>query len=298
MLAAQGSETPRVARGGESSRASRRLDFDHVTIITNDFSIPWYWLKNTEHSPFLCEACSLGILQLTTSGIPPSHERVAQANSQMSRLYRALLVNGSTRLPFANDELDSISRELTEETRRETRSFRFEVERAVSADDLVRIKRQYRDRARRVREFKVLHFTGHYSADALMMDEVQIEEDDLKDFIHDSLLVLDGCSSSQGLDAWTDIKGVTQRLLDLGALACIGTVLPVKHDPIVGDVFWGAFYKSIRTGTLSVGQSLVEARKALKAHFKQIDSRNPAWVLYQLVGNPSVRLFEGADANA
>jgi len=214
----------------------------HVTIITNDFNIPWYWLKRKPYGPCFCEVCSLGMLQLATSlsGEQPERDLLYRQRVQDKSHYRALLINGSPALPLTDMELQAISRSLRDSGRRYTHAFD--------------------------------------------IDQAEI--------IDGSVLVLDGCSSSHGLKAWTDVESATARLIRLGAVGCVVTTLPVKNDPIVAEVLWGEFYRELRSGTTTVGQALGKARSALKDHFALLGSNDPTWCLYQLIGSPSVELFE------
>src|SRR5262249_54859335 len=45
-------------------RRAGRAEEQHLTIITNDFNIPWYWMRVGGDHRLLCEVCSLGMLQL------------------------------------------------------------------------------------------------------------------------------------------------------------------------------------------------------------------------------------------
>lgn len=110
-----------------------------------------------------------------------------------------------------------------------------------------------------------------------------------------SLLVLDGCNSATKLDAWADVEGLTSSLINKGALGCVVTVLPVKNDPIVSRVLWGAFYRELRRASSTVGQALAKARLELRDHFVAIGSSNPAWAVYQLIGSPAVQLCDEED---
>jgi hypothetical protein len=277
----------------EASKSSQRARH-HVTIITNDFNIPWYWMKSWEESPLLCEACSLGMLQLGNEAVKHETDRGWQLEVQASNLYSALLINGSPALPFGNVELDTIQRVLCSDPERGSgRNFRFQVERLASVQELYDLRERFPEEGQMTEQFKIVHFTGHYSEKSLTIGEKPVQKRLLDQIVDGSVLVLDGCSSSQGLNAWTDVKGVTNELINLGALGCVVTVLPVKHDPVVSEVLWSAFYAALRSGgASSVGRALADARRSLKEHFQRMDSRNPAWALYQLIGNPAVRLFD------
>ena len=274
----------RILRWRESHR------MDHVTIITNDFHIPWYWLKSSYEGPFLCEVCSVGMLQLAAYGARHT-EPDPYGQAPAEPVHRALLVNGSQELPCAEDELDRIAERLKTAPRGGGRGLRFEVERATSEADISKIKKRLRGRL--VEDFKVVHFTGHYTDQELMINGDGVDEDNLEKIIDGAVLVLDGCSSSRGLKAWTDVEGVTSRLIKAGAVGCVVTGLPVKHDPIISDVLWGKFYEKIRT--LTVGQALQEARHELREHLEAQGTKNPAWLLYQLIGNPAIHLFTGEE---
>src|SRR5205823_3457699 len=112
----------------------------------NDFSVPWFWLKKGRRGHFLCEVCSLGMLQLAASGgMVEGDPDPPPLPGQEEFRYRALLINGSTSLPFGELELKSIARELTCEIKRPgSPPLSFDVECADSADEVVRIRRRYR----------------------------------------------------------------------------------------------------------------------------------------------------------
>src|SRR5207249_4254148 len=87
-----------------------------------------------------------------------------------------------------------------------------------------------------VNEFKVVHFTGHFNQKELMYSKANrpVMMESLKRFVERALVVLDGCSSSGGLAAWTDVYNLSAYFVERGAaVGCIAPVLPVKHDPIV-----------------------------------------------------------------
>jgi hypothetical protein len=140
-----------------------------------------------------------------------------------------------------------------------------------------------------------VHYSGHWSLEnkELFVGKEPLDIDEIRDFVESSVLALDGCSSSHGLQAWSDIENLTGRLLNLGALGCVVTTLPVKDDPIVSKVFWEALYGELlaESAPTTLGQAVVKGRRALKDHFKKFGSRNPTWAFYQLIGNPSVRLL-------
>jgi hypothetical protein len=115
---------------------------------------------------------------------------------------------------------------------------------------------------------------------------------DLTKMLNGSLLVLDGSGSSRDLKSWADLDGLTLSLINLGALGCVVTALPVKHDPIVSRILWDTFYRNLRYETGSVGQALAKARLALRDYFREIHSPNPVWAAYQMIGSPVVPLCE------
>ena len=124
-----------------------------------------------------------------------------------------------------------------------------------------------------------------------MIGDEPIADTQIDKIIDGALMVVDGCSSSHGLQGWKDIETVTSQLMYLGALSCIVNVLPVKHDPIISEELWGELYSQLRGRKVSVGQALNKARTALREHFEMMDSKDPAWLFYQLIGNPSVKLL-------
>ncbi|HXJ42953.1 MAG TPA: CHAT domain-containing protein, partial [Bryobacteraceae bacterium] len=194
-------------------------------------------------------------------------------------------------LPFARAELDAVMAGLAGNA-----SDSDGVSRVASQE--VSTKRMLKDLwnntklGERVEQYRVVHFTGHYSSGTLMIGDEEIEaNEELDQFVDHSVLVLDGCSSSEGLKAWTDMDTVTARLIHAGAIGCVVTALPLKNDPLITEWFWKAFYEKLRIKGTSVGQALRHARAVLKDRLEEQDVSNPAWLYYQLVGNPTVDLF-------
>jgi hypothetical protein len=281
------------------SESKMRHSCHQVTIITNDFSVPWPWFYKPVDDRFLCESCSLGIHQLefNLEGDSKRLKISSLEDDDKEIFYRALLINGSSSIPFAKSELNKISEVLEAPTVRHSH-YNWKADPVDSLPELLNVVGNYEDEKDMIQSFKILHFSGHYSENDLMINGKKINIDTLlKPVIKDSVLVLDGCSSSQGVSGWTDFGGLTSRLINLGALGCIVTILPIKHDPIVGDVFWGEFYKQLRLPESSIGQALLKARTTLKNYFKKLGTEDPRWLLYQLIGSPSVKLFEQSQGN-
>jgi hypothetical protein len=275
----------------ESNDATRARPLQPVTIITNDFNVPWFWLKGERTGPFLCEVCSLGLLQLSSAS--RSGEAHHTQPGRIDKTYEALLINGSTSLPFLDEEFDTITTLLQDSDRRAVRVFK--ARRANTVDDIMSLCRKYAEDHLR-RNFRIVHFSGHYSGEDLLLGGETVPQYIIEPVLNGSLLVLDGCSSAHGLKAWTDVEGLTSALINKGgALGCVVTVLPVKDDPIVGAILWEAFYRDLRRGASTVGQALVRARIALRKHFDAIGSRNPVWATYQLIGSPAVQLVDEDD---
>jgi hypothetical protein len=294
-----------------------RLEGLQVTIITNDFDIPWYWMKATDWSKLLCEVCSLGMLQLAAHTLSAVARQSAADDAAGSGAMRALLINGMADAagaagaaePWVRQELDAVTGALDgsrEGGRR--RGLAFRVDEAANERDLDVLTKKWRreigDPGQRRLLYRVVHYAGHWSLPeevpdapghidpSLLLNGERLFIEDLDEFIDSSLLVLDGCSSSAGLRSWADTEGLTAQLLGRGALGCIVTVLPVKIDPVVAEVFWASFYSCLLGGRLTLGQALAKAREALRQHFKDLDSENPSWAFYQLIGNPSVHLLQ------
>jgi len=293
-----------------------RSDQEHVTIITNDFNIPWYWMKNAAGGAMLCEACGLGMLQLSSRTFAePDDDRNSE---NPGRNLHALLINGSggSDLPFSGEQLRSLQeflqtgKDLSERER--LRPFKVDL---VTEGAGVRglVMDHGRDDARGL--YRLVHYSGHWnyedtqsvsgkSAGAetpkkeLWVGDKPMSVADLKEFVESAVLALDGCSSSHGLQAWSEVENLTGKIINLGALGCVVTTLPVKDDPILSDKFWETFYGIFlrEMGPKTLGQALRKARAALKEHLRATGSKNPAWAFYQLIGNPSVRLIdEGSD---
>jgi hypothetical protein len=283
-------------------KESTRHGAQHVTIITNDFAVPWFWMKAADDTPLLCEVCSLGMLQLSSGTFWQPMVSAETEGWEKREPLRALLIDGSTGsdLPLVADELEAVGKVLKTEWQR-GRSWRRPLvvdcpEQFGGVSDLWLNKKKHE----LLDLFRLVHYTGHwdFSQDSFRVGGEEWKPDVLSDFVKGSALVLDGCSSSRGLHAWEDAAGLTAQLINMGALGCIVTVLPVKNDPIVAEVFWGTFYKDLRKNPedTTLGRALTNARQALKSHFKLYGSVNPAWAFYQLIGNPSVcPLRRGSD---
>jgi hypothetical protein len=275
--------------GPSDAGRARQRPTKPVTVLTNDFGIPWFWLKRVKNSPFLCEVCSLGMLQL--SAVSRATEAQQAPPGQKDKTYEALLIKGSTNLPFQDEELSMITSLLGDSDRGAWRTFNGQL--AQTQADIWRLSEM--DKATLIDDFRIVHFSGHYSGKKLLLSGSQLPIAYLQDILSGSLLVLDGCSSGGKLDAWADVEGLTSSLMNKGALGCVVTVLPVKHDPIVSKIMWGAFYRELRRGSSTVGQALAKARSALRDHFAAIGSHNPAWAVYQLIGSPAVQLCDEED---
>jgi hypothetical protein len=266
----------------------------HVTIVTNDFSIPWYWLRAAGHEQFLCEIVALGMLQLSSysAGYRGDADSVWRSRVAEKDVFSALLINGSPELPFARAELDAVRSGLGGDRNDENGHASRVIAEEVSSKEMLLKLRGRTEYGQRVEQYRLVHFTGHYSSEALMINGMAVEpREELDQFIDRSVLVLDGCSSSEGLKAWTDMDTVTSRLIQVGAVGCVVTALPLKNDPLIAEWFWKAFYEEIRVKGVSVGQALRHARAVLKQRMEDMNLCNPAWMLYQLVGNPTVDLF-------
>ena len=260
-----------------------------VTVITNDFSIPWFWLKRERGSPFLCEVCPLGMQELSAA-IPAVGHQSSPGRSEKN--YDALVLKGDNNLPFLNEELMNLRKALTEpkhgaEGKDIQRSFNITA--AERRDDLPSVNRRQKS------TYRLIHFVGGYAGEELELDGKPLHLDFIRQILNGSLVVLDGCSSVHEQDPWGDIMELSAVHTDEGALGCIMTALPVKHDPIVSEILWSEFYGSLRRGSGSVGEALLNARLALKNHFQEINSPNPAWATYQLIGSPAVQFSDGEE---
>jgi hypothetical protein len=257
-----------------------------VTILTNDFSIPWFWLKRTIADPFLCEVCALGLLQFA-----PVNQAVAKAGASRSRrgaAYDAMLINGLPHHPFVKGELDKVKEFLEKPTRN---AMSFKTHYVDSNSELHRLRSECGDK-RLINDFKIVHFCGQYSKDMLCVNGGALEESFLNFVLCDALLVLDGYSSGDGASAWPLVASVTSALVNNGgALGCVVPVLPVKEDPVVAKVLWGSLYQELRWGAITIGQALVKTRFVLKSQFEN----NPAWAAYQLIGAPAGLLCADTD---
>jgi hypothetical protein len=258
-----------------------------VTIVTNDLNIPWFWLKRQKYGRFLCEVCPLGLLQLSAGARMESPDRVRSASC-----FRALVIEGAANLPFVGTELDAISGFLGSSNKRLPRTF--EPHRVTGVDDIRSLHKSYR-KQQLLDEFRIIHFSGDFDREAMILKGESLDWDDLHSFnlLRGALLVLDGLSRAAGSGAWSDVQALTSVLInEWQTMGCIVSVLPVKDDPIISRVFWGAFYKELRLGSSTVAQALLKARGVLRDHFEAIGSKNPAWAFYQLMGSAAVQLCD------
>ncbi len=282
------------------SSIRRRPEDKHVTIITNDFNIPWHWMKGSAITPLLCEICSLGTLQLASRNVIGMNSDEAHVFEVMpGEPPRALFINGTTGadLPFVGEEIASLG-DFIRQGKNQPRRGRLKPFEADVPKNLASFRDlwwKYPQKASR-NLFRIIHYSGHWNSgdSELTAYGDPLDAEKLREFVDSSFLALDGCSSSRGLQAWSEMENLTSKLLGFGALGCVVTTLPVKNDPIASKIFWEALYSALladsRNATL--GQALIRGRQALKAYFESIGSANPAWAFYQLIGNPSVKLFE------
>jgi hypothetical protein len=222
----------------------------------------------------------------------------ADGKLQKEENFRALYIKGSSKLPFAEEEMIRITQiiEGVDPTVKKIKDRNLKVNRVCSMEDLYSLIEKSKDTNEFKDQFKVVHFSGHYSDKCLLIDDRQINTEMLLlPFIQNSLLVLDGCSSSRDVTGWSDVGGITSQMINYGAFGCITTVLPIKDDPIVENVFWKEFYRNFVFLRYSVGFSLHKARLQLKNHYKTLNSTDPTWLFYQLIGSPSTKLFDDAD---
>jgi hypothetical protein len=256
-----------------------------VTILTNDFSIPWFWLNEKIDDPFLCEVCSLGMQHFSSAGGTGD----APGSGLGEGTYDALLINGYPDLPFGRRELDTVKTLLEEEGGRAKYVFRTHY---ADTSKQIKILRDEDDENQRRTDFPIVHFCGKYSKDTLWLKGGPLSKNVLKDVLNRSLLVLDGYRSECGVSTWPDLVNFTSDLVNGGkALGCVVPVFPVKNDPIAARILWGSFYPDLRRGAITVGQALANARFALKTQFEN----NPVWAAYQLIGSPIGQLAADDD---
>ncbi|MBN2082121.1 hypothetical protein JW859_07925 [bacterium] len=294
----------------------------HVTIVTNDFTIPWYWMKAVRGQPTLCEKCALGYLQLSSSEVAKTVMDIRDIDRHMPDAYRphALIVDAARKLQYNTEILEYISDVLTNklEYGRKSGSRVMEVHKVCNDAELDRTVRNLTHRHKqgvlvdvadqRIEQInRLVHFSGHYGSKRFLSiddDEDQcLTESKLSSFINDSLLVLDGCNSAHGMGAWIDMRNITSMLMTkYAAMGCLLSVLPVQDDPLISKKFWGEFYtkatetfgETMNTVGFALHQARNELREYLLAIEKQTDCDlpcNPAYLLYQLVGNSTIRLI-------
>lgn len=268
-----------------------------VTIITNDLSVPWYWLKPSVVGPFLCETCSLGMLQLSAAGRPGLSQ--SESSAEQGGQYEALLIKGASDLPFLDRELNEI--EVIVQTYPKDKRFGLQRHfKALRASAVPEISHLYEERPESedelVSNIRIVHLSGRFTNHTFLLSDRHVPPRFLPALVDRALVVLDGGSKNRGLTGWADMEELTSTLINDGAVGCVVTVLPVKHDPIVAKVFWEAFYHKLRGKTPTVGQALVFARKQLSDYFKIIGAPDhPARLAYQLIGNPAVQLCDESD---
>jgi len=282
-------------------KSGQSISSENVTIITNDFNIPWYWMKTLKKGLFLNEICALGMLQLDDpdESLYGINRRIlfktkmsAPIPDKTEDSFRALIIRGDSSLCFIDNELKSIENTIKNQKTDHEEILKFEVERANTSDMIHQINKKY-DESEIIRRFRIVHFSGHYSNEELMADEERIPLSSLYHHIKDSILILDGCNSSEGVNARADLKGLSSRLINGGeALGSVITLLPIKQDPIAGEILWRTFYQDLKKPNFSIGQALLNARMELKKFYKSIGSKNPAWLVYQLIGRPCIKLSE------
>jgi hypothetical protein len=284
---------PHASGDSEKPRQHRERPNRPVTILTNDFNIPWFWLKDAPRGPFLCEVCSLGLLQLSAAGPAEAHHPTIREDEQ----YDALLIKGASCLSSNDDDLDHVASTLGDFVPRV--SWTFNTRRAKTRDDLSSVVCDI-DKEKQLNDFRIVHFSGHYSGEKLHLPGAHYPISQLNDVLNGALLVLDGCSSDCWPLSWTIGEPFTSNrnnaigcVMTQGAIGCVMTVLPIKFDPISSKILWGTFYRQLRLKK-TVGQALAEARIELHEHFNAIGSKNPMWAAYQLLGSPAVQLCKEA----
>ncbi len=272
--------------GGERTRAVGR---PHVTIVTNDFSIPWFWMRlpGAEHA--LCETHPLGMMQLSGPGTTPLRASTATRRAEGNR--RAMFVEGTSDLAFLKDELAVFKAAIEGVDERERKHRGFEVEEVMEPRQ---IRANERGRSDRKHLYRILHYSGHWTLadDGLQLKQGPVDVIDLEDYIEDAVLTLDGCSTARGLEAWNEVDNLTGKLLGAGARGCIVSMLPVRNDPVMASVLWSSFYNAIvgTSGAVTLGQALLDARVRVRDAFKGTDLDGVTALSYQLIGNPTAYL--------
>lgn len=257
-----------------------------VTIVTNDLNVPWFWLKRLKYGPSLCEVCPLGLLQLSAGSGEFETRRGAKRKN-----YNALLINGTTGLPFVAEELDTIGKSLGDSHKFAQLNFTAHGINAI--DDITKLRRPPYRKEQLISDFRVVHFSGQYDRENMFIGDESLDWDDLLPILSGSLLVLDGASRSSSFESWTDVEALTSTFINERQVSgCVVSVLPVKDDPIVSKILWGTFYQQLRYGSSTIAQALFKARQALREHFETTASKNPSWLFYQLMGSAAVQLCD------
>lgn len=265
----------------------------NVTIITNDFNVPWYWIKLSLDDPFLCEVCSLGVLHLSAAAVGRQIMSQGEQSAVQDRPYEALLIKGVNDLPFLGDELDEIAERLKDRPRasRSMVQLDFKVRRAATVS-AIRDLFDEEDDPEVESNIRIVHFSGRYNDEFILIDEAKTRWHHLEPILKRALVVLDGYSKNRGPVALDDVEKLTLKIMNRGAVGCVATMIPVKHDPIVSKIFWESFYHTLRSKK-TVGEALVTARRTLRAHFASASSPyTPTWLAYQLIGSPAAQLCD------
>lgn len=265
-----------------------------VTIITNDFNLPWYWMKATIEGDFLCEVCSLGVLQLSAAAVGQQILPQGEQPAEQDKPYEALLIKGVSDLPFLDKELDEITDRLQDRPRdrRGLVQLNFKVRLASTVSE---IKDLYDDQEEPEVEsnIRIVHFSGRYTGENILIGDAKAPWHHLGPTLSRALVILDGYSRNRGPVARDDVEKLTLKLLNRGTVGCVATILPVKHDPIISKIFWRTFYYTLRNKTSTVGEALVMARLELRKQFEAVGSKNtPTWLAYQLIGSPAAQLCD------
>ena len=88
-----------------------------------------------------------------------------------------------------------------------------------------------------VSNIRIVHLCGRFTNHSFILNDRRIPSTFLPAIVNRALIVLDGSSKNRGPTGWADMEELTSTLINDGAIGCVVTVLPVKHDPIVAKVF-------------------------------------------------------------
>lgn len=248
---------------------SQQGEIETMQILSDEPYIPWELLKlqgeGGEEGPFLCEVFAV------TRWLREFRQTVFTFPLQ-----RFAFVLSPDDLPSAQAERDDLSA-------------LFGKERVTEIEpSLTRVKH-----ALKFGFYDGWHFIGHGSARTQDPDRMGFE---LAEQVRltpanlvsakanlnrlQPLIFLNGCDTGRGGFSLTGLGGWTQKSLEAGAGAFIGTLWPVRDKK--ARAFAHTFYQHFLDGE-PIGQAVQQARLKVRARFPG----DPAWLAYTVYAHPS-----------